>query len=100
MGLFEKSFLELVFLHQVAERAVGDSEHIGCFGLYPATLLERALQQRTFDAGHIVFHPNAVWQFEIAADLRKAARRRSSGRGTRLGPLDGQFYVEFIRGLE
>ena len=36
--------LEAIFLHQVAERAVGDSKHVGGLGLHPATLIEGALQ--------------------------------------------------------
>lgn len=36
--------LEAIFLHQVAERAVGDSKHVGGLGLHPATLIEGTLQ--------------------------------------------------------
>jgi hypothetical protein len=44
-GLFWNFFrLEAIFLHQVAERAVGDSKHVGGLGLHPATLIEGTLQ--------------------------------------------------------
>ena len=45
-GTFWDSFesLEIIFLHQVADRAVGDFKHVGGLGLHPATLIEGTLQ--------------------------------------------------------
>src|ERR1700683_1106351 len=57
------SQLQLVLLHQMPERAIGDAEQIGGFGLYAVGALESALQQRAFDACHIALHAHAFGKY-------------------------------------
>src|ERR1700739_1152540 len=54
--------LKFVLLHQVPEGAIGDSEHVGGFGLYAVGLLQRSLQQRALDLGDVFFHAEPLRQ--------------------------------------
>jgi hypothetical protein len=55
------------------ERAVGNPEQIGGFGLYAVGAVQRTLQQRALDVGYIAFHAYA---------LRKHGTRCYFGRAT------------------
>src|SRR6266446_10712374 len=51
--------LQLILLHQVAERAVGNTEQVGSFGLHSVGLIQCILQQRAFDSRNVGFHAYA-----------------------------------------
>lgn len=53
------TILQSVLFHQVAEGAVGNSQHVGGLSLHAAALAQRILQQRTFDTGHVALHADA-----------------------------------------
>lgn len=53
------TILQSVLFHQVAEGAVGNSQHVGGLSLHAAALAQRILQQRTFDTGHVALHAYA-----------------------------------------
>ena len=51
--------LQLILLHQVAERAVGNIEQVGSFGLHSVGLIQCILQQRSLDSRNVGFHAYA-----------------------------------------
>ena len=82
------------------ERAVGDTKHVGGFGLHAAALVERVLQQRALDARHVVFHAEAFGKGDVATDLRQSAPAGGGCSGARFRAFGRKFDVEFVGGLQ
>src|ERR1700733_1714364 len=78
--------LQFVLFHQMAERAVGNSQQVGGTSLHSTRMVERALQQRTFYARDISFHSNSTGQYRAIFDSRSGASRSRCG-GARFGPF-------------
>ncbi len=51
--------LQLILLHQVAKRAIGNTQQVGSFGLHSVGLIQRILQQRALDSRNVGFHAYA-----------------------------------------